>query len=48
MYMMGRTTWKIRLPILNAEAEVELGAFEICTLKIYKESGTVEAAGLLE
>ncbi len=39
---------KIRLPLLNAEAEVELGAFEICTLKADKESGAVEPAGLLE
>jgi len=39
---------KIRLPILKVEAEVELGAYEICTLKVDKESGTVEEAGLLE
>ena len=39
---------KIRLPLIGAEAEVELGAFEICTLKIDKESGAVEEAGLLE
>ena len=39
---------KIRLPLLNAEAEVELGAFEICTLRADKERGAVEPAGLLE
>jgi alpha-mannosidase len=39
---------KISLPLLKAEAEVELGAFEIRTLKIDLKSGAVEEANLLD
>jgi len=39
---------KITLPLIGAEAEVSLGAFEICTLKADLMSGTVTRAGLLE
>ena len=39
---------KLILPLLKAEAEIALGAFEIRTLKIDKESGAVGEAGLLE
>ena len=39
---------KISLPLLKAEAEVELGAYEIRTLKIDLKSGAVEEANLLD
>ena len=39
---------RIALPLLNAEAEVELAAFEICTLKVDQKSGAVEKANLLD
>jgi alpha-mannosidase len=39
---------KISLPLLKAEAEVELGAFEIRTLKIDLKNRAVEEANLLD
>ena len=39
---------KISLPLIEAETEVELGAFEICTLKVDLKSGAVEPADLLD